>query len=164
MRANNDNRPETLLAIVDTAAADEVDVCGNPADSGSQLLLLGVIHLDDVPVDEHLPGVCAEVVRPQLAHFVLDEIQLLFVQADFLADGARAVWYIETLLSQYNGHFFVETQVSKQKIFKKYALPLLRKRERIVSADMRFERVASTSGVRTHRKMSGSALQPIRPF
>jgi len=109
MRANNDNRPETLLAIVDTAAADEVDVCGNPADSGSQLLLLGVIHLDDVPVDEHLPGVCAEVVRPQLAHFVLDEIQLLFVQADFLADGSRAVWHIETLLSQYNGHFFSKT-------------------------------------------------------
>ena len=109
MRANNDNRPETLLAIVDTAAADEVDVCGKLADSGSQLLLLGVIHLDDVPVDEHFPGVCAEVVRPQLAHFVLDEIQLLFVQADFLADGARAVWYIETLLSQYNGHFFSKT-------------------------------------------------------
>ena len=54
--------------------------------------------------------------------------------------------------SLYNGHFFVETQVSKRKIFKKYALPLLRKRERVVSADMRFERVASTSGVRTHRK------------
>ena len=88
------------------AAADEVDVCGNPADSGSQLFLLGVVYLDDVPVDQHLAGVSAEVVRPQLAHFVLDEIQLLFVQADFLADGSRAVWHIETLLSQYNGHLF----------------------------------------------------------
>ena len=48
------------------AAADEVDVCGNPADSGSQLLLLGVIHLDDVPVDEHLPGVCAEIAGAEL--------------------------------------------------------------------------------------------------
>ena len=55
-------------------------------------------------------------------------------------------------LSLYNGHFFVETQVSKRKIFKKYALLLLGKRERVVSADMRFGRVASTSGVRTHRK------------
>jgi len=118
-------------------------------------------------------------MRPQLVHFVLNEIQFLLVQADFLADGSCAVWHIETLLSQYNGHFFsklgsdekkilktralaircpslynghffVETQVSKQKIFKKYAPLLLRKRERVVSADMRFERVASTAGVYTH--------------
>ena len=48
--------------------------------------------------------------------------------------------------------------------FQKYALPLLRKRERVVSADMRFERVASTSGVRTHRKnerLSFAADTPI---
>ncbi|WP_209341441.1 hypothetical protein [Flavonifractor sp. AGMB03687] len=62
--------------------------------------------------------------------------------------------------SLYNGHFFVETQVSKQKIFKKYALLLLRKRERVVSADMRFERVASTSGVRTHRKNGQFSFAP----
>lgn len=30
--------------------------------------MLGVIDLDDVPVDEHLAGVSAEVVRSQLAH------------------------------------------------------------------------------------------------
>ena len=36
---------------------------------------------------------------------VLDEIQPLLVQADFLADGSRAIRHIETLLSQYNGHF-----------------------------------------------------------
>ena len=35
---------------------------------------------------------------------------------------------------------------------KKYAPLLLRKRERVVSADMRFERIACTSGVRTHRE------------
>ena len=52
----------------------------------------------------------------------------------------------------YNGQFLVKTQVSKRKIFKKYAPLLLRKRERVISADMRLERVASTSGVRTHRK------------
>ena len=61
-------------------------------------------------------------------------------------------------LSLYNGHFFVETQVSKRKIFKKYALLLLRKRERVVSADMSFERIASTSGVRTHRKNESFSL------
>lgn len=44
--------------------------------------------------------------------------------------------------------------------FKKYALLLLRKRERVVSADMRFERVASTSGVRTHRKKELFSLAP----
>ena len=54
--------------------------------------------------------------------------------------------------SLYNGHFFVETQVSKQRVFKKYAPLLLRKRERMVSENMRFERIASTAGVRTHRK------------
>ena len=91
------------------AAADVVDICGNPADGGSQLLLLGIVHLDDVAVDQHLAGVSAEVVRPQLAHFVLDEIYFLLVQADFLADGSCAVWHIETVLSQYNGHFFSKT-------------------------------------------------------
>ena len=56
------------------AAANLVDVRGDSADSGSQLFLLGVVHLDDVAVDEHFPGVCAEVVRSQLAHLMLDEI------------------------------------------------------------------------------------------
>ena len=36
--------------------------------------------------------------------------------------------------------------------FQKICAPAFAKAERIVSADMRFERVASTSGVRTHRK------------
>ena len=41
----------------------------------------------DMPaVDQHLAGIRPEVVLPQLAHFVLDEIQFLLVQADFLAD------------------------------------------------------------------------------
>ncbi len=73
------------------AAANLVDVRGGTADGGSQLLLIGVIDLDDVAVDQHPAGVSAEVVCPQLAHFVLDEIQLLLVQADFLADGSRAI-------------------------------------------------------------------------
>lgn len=38
------------------------------------------------------------------------------------------------------------------RIFQKYVPLLLQKRGRVVSADMRFGRVASTSGVRTHRK------------
>ena len=47
-----------------------------------------------------------------------------------------------------------------REIFKKYAPLLLRKRERVVSADMRFERIASTSGVRTHRKNGQFSLAP----
>ena len=66
--------------------------------------------------------------------------------------------------SLYNGHFFVETQVSKQIVFKKYALPLLRKRERMVSEDMRFERIASTAGVRTHRKNERFSLAADTPI
>lgn len=103
-------------------------------------------------------------MRPQLAHLVLDEIQFLLVQADLLTDGSRAVWHIKELLSLYNGHFFVETQVSKRKIFKKYAPLLLQKRERVVFADMRFERVASTSGVRTHRKNERFSLAADTPI
>jgi len=37
---------------------------------------------------------------------VANHAQFLLIQADFFADGSRAVWHIETLLSQYNGQFF----------------------------------------------------------
>ena len=33
----------------------------------------------------------------------------LLVEADFLADGSRAVWHDKTLLSKYNGHFSSKT-------------------------------------------------------
>ena len=53
-------------------------------------------------------------------------------------------------------HFTTDIFKSKRRYrnekFSKNAPLLLQKRERVVSADMRFERVASTSGVRTHRK------------
>ena len=91
------------------AAADVVDVCGNPADSGSQLLLLGVIDFDDVAVDEHLAGVCAEIAGTKLIHLVANYAQFLLIQADFSADGSCTVWNDKTLLSQYNGHFFSKT-------------------------------------------------------
>ena len=81
------------------AAADMVDVRGNPADSGSQLFLLGVIHLDDVPVNQHFPGIRAEVAGAELIHLVANYAQFLLIQADFFADGACAVWHIETSLS-----------------------------------------------------------------
>ena len=49
--------------------------------------------------------------------------------------------------------------------FQKNMRPLLlRKRERVVSADMRFERVASTSGVRTHRKNERFSLAADTPI
>ena len=91
------------------AAANLVDVRGGSADGGSQLFLFGVIHLDDLPVDEHFPGIRAEVAGAKLIHLVANYAQFLLVQADFLADGSRAIWHIETLLSQYNGHFFSRT-------------------------------------------------------
>ena len=40
----------------------------------------------------------------------------------------------------------------------------MQKRERIVSADMRFERVASTAGVRTHRKNERFSLAADTPI
>ena len=99
---------DIMLAAVD-AAADMVDVGSNPADGGSQLLLLGVIDLDDVAVNQHFSGIRAKVAGAELIHLVANHAQFLLVQADFLADGSRAVWHIETLLSQYNGHFFSKT-------------------------------------------------------
>ena len=44
--------------------------------------------------------------------------------------------------------------------FQKICAPALRKRERVVFADMRFKRVASTSGVRTHWKNERFSLAP----
>ena len=146
------------------AAADVVDVRGNTADGSSQLFLFCVIDLDDVPVNRHFPGVSAEIAGAELIHLVANYAQFLLVQADFLADGSCTVWHIKELPSLYNGHFFAETQVSKRKNFKKYAPLLLRKRERVVSADMRFERVASTSGVRTHRKNERFSLAADTPI
>ena len=128
-----------------------------------------------------------------MLHFGLDEIQFLLVQADFLADGSRAIRHDKTLLSQYNGHFFSKTwQWRKENFenegitawlpftlqrtflsqnagiemrnFQKNAPLLLRKRERVVSADMRFERIASTSGVRTHRENERFSLAADTPI
>lgn len=73
--------------------------------AAANFFLLGVVHLDNVAGDQHLAGVSAEVVRSQLAHLVLDEIQFLLVQADFFADGSCAVWHIKERLSLYNGYF-----------------------------------------------------------
>ena len=54
----------------------------------------------------------------------------------------------KNLFLLFNGLFFSKTWHP----LKKYAPLLLRKRERVVSADMKLWRIASTSGVRTHRK------------
>ena len=65
--------------------------------------------------------------------------------------------FVEYGGKNFSFHFTTDIFNSKrryrnEKFSKKFAPLLLRKRERVVSADMRFERVASTSGVRTHRK------------
>ena len=73
------------------AAANLVDIRCNAVHGSSQLFLIGVIHLDDVAVDEHLAGIGSEISGSQLAHLLLNEIQLCLIQTDFLADGARAV-------------------------------------------------------------------------
>ena len=114
--------------------------------------------------NQHFPGIRAEVAGAKLVHLVANHAQFLLIQTDFFADGSCTVWHIKELLSLYNGHFFVETQVSKRKIFKKYAPLLLQKRERVVFADMRFERVASTSCVRTHRKNERFSLAADTPI
>lgn len=54
------------------AAANLVDVRGGSADGGSQLFLFGVIDLEDVAVDEHFPGIRAEITGAELVHLVAD--------------------------------------------------------------------------------------------
>ena len=68
-------------------AANLIDIRCNAADGGSQLFLFGVIDLDDVPVDQHLPGIRAEVAGSKRAHFMLNEIPFRFIQAEFLRMG-----------------------------------------------------------------------------
>lgn len=65
-----------------------VDVCGDPADICSQLFLLVVFHLNDVAVNQHLPGESAEVPDSELLHLLGNNIPFCFTQAAFLSDGA----------------------------------------------------------------------------
>ncbi len=62
--------------------------------AAANFFLLGVIDLDDVAIDQHLAGVSAEVVRPQLAHLMVDEFSSCSFKADFLSDGSRAIWHV----------------------------------------------------------------------
>lgn len=95
MRTLYHDRPETLLAVMDAFSAERVK--SNTAavvdeKRPFQLFLLGVVHLDDVTVNEHLPGVCTEILCAELCHLLTDQIFLL-IQANFLADRSCAVWY-----------------------------------------------------------------------
>ncbi|RGT55047.1 hypothetical protein DWX20_07745 [Solobacterium moorei] len=72
-------------------------------------------------------------------------------------------------MSKNSFHFTTDIFKSKRRYrnekFSKNLRPLLlRKRERVISADMRFERIASTSGVRTHRKNERFSLAADTPI
>ena len=41
----------------------------------------------DVPVNQHFPGIRAEVAGAKLVHLVANHAQFLLIQADFFADG-----------------------------------------------------------------------------
>ena len=56
------------------AAANLVDVRGDSADGSSQLLLLGVVHLDDVPSMSIFAGIRAEVVFPTGASCAVQDL------------------------------------------------------------------------------------------
>ena len=58
------------------AAANLVDIPGNPADGCGQFLLLGVIHLDDVTVNRHLAEICTHV--PGAPMFLVPSCAILF--------------------------------------------------------------------------------------
>lgn len=79
-----------MPSLID-AAANVIDVGSGPVDGSCQLLLFGVVHLDDVTVNQHLPGISAEIPGAELLHLVGDELQLRFVQTDFFSDGSCAV-------------------------------------------------------------------------
>ena len=74
-----------VASLVD-ASADMIDVGGYPADSSSQLFLLGVVHLDDVTVDGHLAEIGSHVVGAQLRHFTFNEPVLIVADTELDAD------------------------------------------------------------------------------
>ena len=85
------------------AAANLVDIPGNPADGCGQLFLLGVVHFDDVAVNRHLAEICTHVPGAELRHLVLDEPPLLLGDAVRIGLVRSAIGYSPP--SNYNGHF-----------------------------------------------------------
>lgn len=82
------------------AAANLVDIAGSPADGCGQLFLLGVVHLDDVAVDCHLAQIRTHVLGAELCHFALDDLPLLFGDAELDADRPCAFSHVGIRLLQ----------------------------------------------------------------
>ena len=82
------------------AAANLVDITGNPADGCGQLFLLGVVHFDDVAVDRHLAEICAHVLSTELRHLALDEPPLPFGDAELDADRSCSFGHASIRLLQ----------------------------------------------------------------
>lgn len=73
------------------AMAYLIDVCGSTTDSGSKFSLLGVVHLDDVTVNRHLPEVRPFVTSAKLRHLAFDKLVFVFRYAELNAYRASAV-------------------------------------------------------------------------
>ena len=59
------------------AAGELVQIVAGPAQQAHQLLQLRQIQLEHIAVYRHLAQVCAEIVRPELGHFLPDQLHLL---------------------------------------------------------------------------------------
>ena len=84
-----------MISLVDTAAY-LIDIRSNSTDSNGQFFLLGVIHLDDLTVNEHLPCICPNVFCAKLCHLVANQLALLLGHADFNANWSGAVGHVES--------------------------------------------------------------------
>ena len=81
-----------MPGLIDTAA-DLVDVSGNAADGGSQFLLLGEIHFDDITVDRHLAQIGSHVFCAKLLHLFLDKLMFLLGDTELNADWSGAIFH-----------------------------------------------------------------------
>lgn len=82
---NTDGRPYAHLTVGmeskdGMSAADILHTPGNLIDIDANLLQLGGlrpdvagVHVDDIPVNEHFPGIGGKVLRVKLGHFLLDQ-------------------------------------------------------------------------------------------
>ncbi len=99
------------------AAANLVDIAGSPADGCGQLFLLGVVHLDDLAVDCHLAQIRTYVLGAKLCHFALDDLPLLFGDAELDADRPCAFSHVGIRLFQTTTNSFSRIGGCRKKYF-----------------------------------------------
>lgn len=90
-----------FLRVAGVYAVRRIHPLGNLIDVHADLLYLGgvgfkegILHLDDIAVDEHLAGVCAEVLRLNERHLLAYQTHLILSDTDVELDAPCLVWFL----------------------------------------------------------------------